>query len=180
VTGATALKSPSFLDFFPTPVCKDAEYTKKDQGVTRLMPEEWYRKLSKVCKEVATVYILIERPMITPYRFKQSMSAIRCLEAQLIVLQMLNAKYGNIYYRYIDSKEWQGAMIPRASGDELKDASTALAINNFVEFHPQLMKSDGDAPVMLLYMIDRTKWFAKEPWRIPGQKKKVVPHDLRK
>jgi len=180
VSGAVALRSPYFLDFFPTPVYNDLEYTKKQQFLNRLDQPLFYQPLALACSQAATVYILLERPMINFRRFKQSMSAIRCLEAQLTVLQQLEKEYGNIFYRYIDSKEWQGAMIPRASGEGLKDASTALAIKHFPEFHPQLMKSDGDAPVMLLYMMERTKWFAKEPWRIPGQKKKVIPYDFRK
>lgn len=178
VTGAVAVNSSDYVDFFKTPTVDDIQYTKKPQGVTRLDGGTLYRALAKAAKCSYRVYILIERPLVNPRRFIPSMSAVRCLEATLVVLGMLNDKYGNIYYRYIDSREWQGAMIPRVTGDALKTASTKLAIERFPDWHMQLMRQDGDAPCMLLYMLERTKWMGREKWRIPNQKAMVIPHGI--
>lgn len=64
-------------------------------------------------------FCMIERPLVNPGRFKATISAIRCLEATLILLEERG-----IPYSYIDSKEWQKALLPSGlKGDELKRAA---------------------------------------------------------
>jgi len=50
---------------------------------------------------------LIERPMVNPDRFDATVSALRALEATIIVLENLN-----IPYEYCDSKAWQKKLLP--------------------------------------------------------------------
>lgn len=89
-------------------------------------------------KEQIKVYI--ERPMVNPGRFKATVSALRCLEATLIVLEELN-----LAYEYEDSKGWQKAMLPAGlKGEELKEASVNVAKRIF----PGLAIKDGDSLLM--------------------------------
>ena len=88
-----------------TPVKKCLNYTKKKEFLNRLDGVA----LAEMLKPFADACIVaIERPMLNPSRWKASVSALRCDEATLIVLEMLN-----IPYRYIDSKEWQSEMLPK-------------------------------------------------------------------
>jgi hypothetical protein len=168
VTGAVATLHNAIVSFFPTPVMKEQDYTKKVKGITRILPWVLYNHLEHMCIGAGRVYILLERPMVNHRRFVQSASAVRAHEATLIVFSMLQAKYGNVRYKVIDSKEWQASMIPRAKGDDLKPASTMLATEKFPEYSLELMKNDGDALCILLYMIERDKWIHSGIWRTPN------------
>ena len=66
------------------------------------------------------IRVICERPMINPTRWKASMSAIRCWEAQLIILEVLG-----VSHQFVDSKEWQKMMLPKGikGSDEQKKAS---------------------------------------------------------
>ena len=89
----------------PTPVHKCLNYTKKKEFLQRLDGVA----LAEMLKPYADACIVaIERPMVNPMRWKATVSALRCDEATLIVLELLN-----IPYRYIDSKEWQSVMLPK-------------------------------------------------------------------
>lgn len=93
---------------------------------------------------------LLERPMINSLRFKSSISAARCLEATLIVLEDLS-----IPYRYIDSKEWQGIMLPAGTAKErLKLASDCVC----KRLYPNLTLTkagNGDSVLMARYAVDK-------------------------
>jgi len=58
--------------------------------------------------------------MVDPHRFVATASALRALEATLIVIEMLNLEY-----TYIDSKEWQCEFISSAimGHEKMKEAS---------------------------------------------------------
>ncbi len=173
VTGAVAIKSTDYENFFPTPVYRDRNYTKKESTVTRVNGPLLYEHLALACACSHKVFILLERPLVNPRGFfTATMSAVRCLEAQLVVFEMLQREYMNVYYRYIDSKEWQSAMVPRAKGTEqLKEASTVRAFMEYPQYSSVLHTQDGDALCILQYMIDRKKWITSSPWRVPGQLK---------
>jgi len=117
-------------------------YTKTKQYITRVDFEELCNILFKwKGKGQAT----IERPMVNPGRFKTTMSAMRSLEALLIALEMVQ-----IPYLYIDSKEWQKALLPSGlKGDELKKASMDIGIRLFPGCKDEI-KKQGDADAMLI------------------------------
>jgi hypothetical protein len=72
-----------------------------------------------VREEIEKVIAYIERPMVNPTRFQATASALRALEATLIILEELK-----IPYIYVDSKEWQKDLLPKElKGEELKEAS---------------------------------------------------------
>ncbi len=109
VTGSVCiLDEAGALKYYgPTPVRKCLNYTKAKEFINRVIGTKLYDIL-KPYADNAT--LIIERPMITPQRWKASVSALRCDEATLIVLELLN-----ISYEYVDSKQWQVPMLPKRS-----------------------------------------------------------------
>ena len=91
----------------PTPIHRCLNYTKKKEFLNRVDGAELHRMLKPYADSCS---LIIERPMVNPQRWKASVSAIRCDEATLIVLELLN-----ISYQYVDSKEWQSTMLPKRS-----------------------------------------------------------------
>jgi hypothetical protein len=146
VSGSVAIidESGSLKDFFPTPVFRDLNYTKKKAWVNRvdtmLLAEFLYK-----FKEDSTV--ALERPMVNPGRFNATVSALRALEATLIVLE------GNkIPYKFIDSKEWQKTMLPSGlQGEELKWASNAVCKRLFPDTEVK-RPGDGDSILIAEYL----------------------------
>lgn len=119
----------------------EQDYCKQKRHLTRLKARRMFNVLSFL-KGRPNVHVMLERPMVNPTRFRASVSAIRCLEATLIVLQDL------LYLpiEYIDSKAWQKEMLPMGctGGPELKRASKDLGIRRFPQFTKQITKV-GDA-----------------------------------
>lgn len=117
VTGSIGMvSSEGFYQYNKMPVKRELNYTKSKQWLHRVDGTGLqfilgaYEKI-RIC--------LIERPMINPGRWKATVSAIRCLEATLITLEDLN-----ITRQYIDSREWQKALLPSGlEKEELKEAS---------------------------------------------------------
>ena len=115
--------------FIKTPTMTEQNYTKAKQNVTRVN--------CSVLKEVLEVYswsnvmVVMERPMINPTRFKATTSALRCLEAELIIIELL--RYPHVY---IDSKEWQRIMLPKGikGSDEQKRVSLDIGNRLFPQF----------------------------------------------
>ena len=122
VTGSISIVNSDGKVFYysNTPVQRRLNYTKTKQYLNRLDGV----KLAQGLKDVFLNYgneikCLIERPMINPGRFKATLSAIRCLESTLCVLESLG-----IPYEFCDSKEWQKIMLPKGlQKEELKFAS---------------------------------------------------------
>ncbi len=106
-------------EFFITPVKKEQDYTKAKKMINRVQPLE-LAELFKFVGEGSMV--MIERPMINSTRFNASMSAIRCFEATITILETLG-----LPYQVEDSKAWQKALLPVGiTGDDLKTASKSV------------------------------------------------------
>lgn len=105
---------------YQTPVERRLDYTKKAKWLNRLDACTFYFILQDcVGAELGGQRIVvIERPMVNPQRWNASLSAIRCLEAQLTLLELMS-----IQYRFIDSREWQRGLLP--SGLEKEDLKRA-------------------------------------------------------
>jgi hypothetical protein len=122
VTGAITILSNEndIMLHEKTPVTKCLNYTKKKAFVNRVN----FREFKKFLRNAGNnTFCFIERPMIDPKRWPATVSAIRCLEATMIILEELE-----IPYQFIDSKEWQKELLP--SGlvkDELKTAADSVA-----------------------------------------------------
>ena len=112
-----------------TPVKKEQDYTKAKKQVTRLDCVAFKAILDQF--DHKDIYVFMERPMINPTRWTASMSAMRCWEATLIMLESLG-----ISHQFIDSKEWQREMLPKGikGSDEQKKASFDIGNRIFPQF----------------------------------------------
>jgi len=117
-----------------TPTMKLLHYTKQKQYFTRIDTPALEAAFTKILdyalsvnKVLLPAFVLLERPMVNPTRFKATESAVRSYEATLIVIERLK-----IGYRVVDSKEWQKKMLPEGlKGPELKKASLAVGKRTF-------------------------------------------------
>ena len=115
--------------FVHTPIKKEQNYTKAKKIVSRLDCTAFLDIVKQ--KEDAEVTVLLERPLVNPTRFVATTTALRCFEAELILLETL--RYRIIY---IDSKEWQSKMLPKGikGSDELKKLSLDVGNRLFPQF----------------------------------------------
>ncbi len=134
--------------FLPTPVIGVRDYTKEVQYCKRV---DWRKLFEYLPKENAVA--VLERPLVNPKAFVATKSALRALEATIIVLEMLH-----IPYEFIDSKEWQREFI--SSGiigrEDLKKASKEIAIKYF-PYHEYLIEKHGDGDSLLLALYYKNK-----------------------
>jgi len=132
--------------FYKMPVISQQDYTKKKKRIHRIAFNAFKDIVRFVCDNEANVEIAIERPMINSTRFNASMSAARALEATLCVLEDLG-----IGFRYIDSKEWQKAVLPLGlkGSEQLKRASKEIGIRLYPQF-TKLITSCKDADGLLI------------------------------
>lgn len=106
--------------FMNTPTKKEQDYTKSKKLITRLDYSKFMSIFSKYNKNDIT--FLIERPLVNPTRFAATTSALRCHEAELIMVEIMGCRH-----MFIDSKEWQKELLPKGcSGDDLKTASLSI------------------------------------------------------
>jgi len=97
-----------------------------------------------------------------PLFFQASISAVRALEATLIVLESLN-----LGYDYVDSKIWQKHFFPKGKkGTELKKYSLELGSRKWPKFTEAIAKQkDADG----LFIAEYCKVYHQEPNNEPKQ-----------
>lgn len=123
-----------------TPVKKCLNYTKKKGFINRI-DSLIFKTL--IAQAGGNTFVMIERPMVNPGRFAATISAIRCLEATELLLEELQ-----IPYQFIDSKEWQKAMLPSGlKKEELKFAASDVA----KRLYPRLKIVNADCLLIALY-----------------------------
>jgi len=143
VTGSIFILKDNDIYYTPTPVKIEQSYTKKKQLITRIDCDKLHRWLSGVITTSKGIFCLVERPMVNPGRFKATASALRALEATMIVLEQLNIPFG-----FIDSKEWQRILLPQGvKKDGLKKAATDVARRLF----PEVTVKDVDSLLIAEY-----------------------------
>lgn len=133
---------------YKLPVKKELSYTKEAKNISRINFEDLCSIIEEVYNNTKDKSLLagLERPMVNGARFNASLSAVRALEATLIVLE----KY-KIPYQYIDSKEWQKELLPKGlkGTDQLKQASLDIGKRLF----PNLkLKKDADGLLIAEYL----------------------------
>ena len=144
VSGSIGIITPYDVSYIKIPVKKELNYTKTKKWLNRIDTEELYNMLHPNETEYIKVYI--ERPMVNPGRFQATASALRALEATLIVLEKL--KYP---YKYLDSKEWQKEFLPKElKGEELKEASLQIGKRMFPKVDLKGFK-DADGLLIAAY-----------------------------
>lgn len=135
-TGSIGVITENNVYFIPTPIKKVQDYTKRRKDISRLDTEEFkiFLKQCGVYKNNSICYI--ERPLVNPTRFYATESALRILEAELIVLEELE-----IPYIFLDSKEWQKKILPQGTkGEDLKRMSKEIGIRLYPQFREMIEK----------------------------------------
>lgn len=131
--------------FVETPIKKEQSYTKKKQEISRV---DFGKLMTFLMEntEPGQRFAVLERPMVNPQMFKTSGNALRCLEAQLILLEQLE-----IPFIYVDSKQWQRDLLPAGTkgSPELKKASKDIGGRLFPQ-HADLIRKHKDADGILL------------------------------
>ena len=150
-SGSIAILFTDETSFYaPTPVKEEQSYTKSKNIIKRLDHKAFKTLLQDQLFVKSTdgdfiqkgpIHVSAERPMINPMRFKASVLAARCLEAQLVILEQLG-----LPVEYVDSKQWQKAMLPAGlEKDELKTASRDIGRRLFPQHK---ITKDADALLM--------------------------------
>lgn len=147
-----------FLDsgdsvFFKTPVIKCLSYTKEPQHIHRIDWQVLQDKLANITNWDEAI-ALIERPLVNPRMFKATQSALRSLEATIIVFELLG-----IDYSYTDSKCWQREFLSSAvlGHDEMKKASKEVGLQMFPE-HKEMILKHGDADGLFIGRFCQMKY----------------------
>jgi len=88
--------------------------------------------------------------MVNPGRFNATLSAMRALEAMQIFLEGRRVPYG-----FIDSKEWQKALLPAGikGSEELKDAADTVCRRLFPKI--AVCKGGGDSLLIAHYLKNK-------------------------
>ena len=138
--------------YYMTPVFIEQSYTKTKQNISRIKGIDLYTILKPFSENA---YCIIERPMVNPGRFKATVSALRALEATLIIIEQLQ-----IPYQYIDSKEWQKELLPKnIKGDiDLKRISMDIGKRLF-PLHKNLIEKHKDADGLLIAEYGKRKGY---------------------
>ena len=151
VTGTIGIIVPSGSYFYEIPVKKEQNYTKKKGNISRVVGTALKEMLAPFVN--SNTMIQIERPMVNPGRFAATTSALRALEAVLIVVEQLG-----LAYEYIDSKEWQKVLLPQGSKKEqLKEDSKNIGCRLFPQ-HRELIEKHKDADGILIAEFCRRKF----------------------
>lgn len=149
VSGSIGILHPCHSEFVKTPVTFGQDYVKRSQNVTRCNVPVLRDMLEAHVKHASRSFILIERPMVNPRMFKATVSAVRCLESQWILMDELAKKYGTVF-GFVDSKEWQKKQLPvGAKGPELKLRSLQVGCRLFPE-HSESISKQKDADGILI------------------------------
>lgn len=103
---------------YHTPIKKEQDYTKAKKNISRIDVGSFIQIINQYNHN--DIRVICERPMVNPTRWTASMTAIRCWEAQLVVLEVLG-----LSHQFVDSKEWQRMLLPKGiqGANELKKAS---------------------------------------------------------
>ena len=127
-----------------TPVFSEQSYTREKKNISRIDTKKLEEFFSMISQGInpSDILVVIERPMVNPMRFAASCSALRALEATLIIVE----RFG-FARMYCDSRAWQKKMLPQGcKGDELKRASEDIGLRLFPSLEKIITKhTDADA-----------------------------------
>lgn len=149
VTGSICLMDElgTNAQMFKVPTISEQDYTIKIQNVTRLDGARFIEIL-KIYPVEFLRFAYIENPLVQPARFKATMSGIRCMEAQLICLRILN-----VGRQFIPPRIWQkeilGTGLSKAKEVQLKQLSSDIGKRLYPQFS-QFIDKQKDADALLI------------------------------
>lgn len=127
--------------YFPIPTKRMLNYQKsKEAYINRVDIWEAKKQIQNVIGD-EPAKILLERPMVNPERFIPTTSALRALEATVILLESLG-----LGYEYVDSKAWQKEFFPKGEkGTDLKLLSREVGVRKYPKLREAILKhKDAD------------------------------------
>lgn len=145
VTGAYCIfvgDRAKFLNLMP--VNRVTNYTKKEQFIQRIDNEELYYQIKYQIKTflvhyhyIDSVTFLMERPMINPTRFKQSISAARAFENTLVAFERVERTFCNnpisFSLHFTNDKEWKEHFRFPKKVDKKKIVERVLSYKDFFD-----------------------------------------------
>lgn len=143
ISGTVAIMNiDGSVEFYQTPKTMQQDYTKAKKNVSRVDAKEMYR----ILQSDQPTHVCLERPMVNPTMFQSTLSAVRALEATLIILEILGFSY-----EFIDSRQWQKVLLPSGcvGKENLKKASMDIGVRLFPE-HKELIEKHKDADGLLI------------------------------
>ena len=155
-TGTIGIISNRGYYMYETPVEKRLNYTKKKQFISMLDIFEFQKMIYAFIADCVigsgdqkSMIAVIERPLVNPSMFTATMNAVRLMQSQITILEMMG-----ISYMFIDSKEWQRVMLPEGTKGtpELKLASKDVGIRLFPDCRDIITKhKDADGLLIAEY-----------------------------
>jgi len=124
----------------------EQDYTKTKRNITRVSPGQLRQFLNQFRSGADKVHVMMERPMTNANRYRATISAHRCLECFLIILESLGFSF-----EYIDSRQWQKDLLPNGTkgAPALKEASKDIGLRLFPEHRDKILKQ-GDADGLMI------------------------------
>jgi hypothetical protein len=154
--GVALLGPNNEVKYEKLPIKKELSYTKEEHHITRLDAWKLQDLLIKWNSPTHNTLAVFERPMINPMRFRASISAVRCLEAELIIVEKMGYRI-----QYVDSKQWQHALLPGVVGSpELKKASLELGKKLFPSIK---LKKDADSLLIAYWAMHQHRLEQTKP-----------------
>lgn len=156
VTGSIGIITPTEILFTETFTKSQLSYTKEKQNITRIdgpkLTDYFLQHLPEDLRP--NTLFLFERPLTGMFSAKALNSAMRSMEATLIILELLS-----IPYVWLDSKSWQSELLPHGikGTDALKAASKDVGIRRFPQFK-ELIQKHKDADGILIAEYCRMKY----------------------
>jgi hypothetical protein len=154
VSGSIGIIKQSRATMLLMPTRSELSYTKVKRNITRINWQALRELLLENCPLGTVnvwgggglVKVFLERPMVNPMRFQATASALRAMEATLLVLEMFK-----LPLQYVDSREWQKVMLPSGikGADQLKRASHDIGCRLFPHLSA-LIDKHGDADGVLM------------------------------
>jgi hypothetical protein len=145
-SGTIGVITPHQTYFFKTPVFRELDFQKtKAKYLNRFDGYVCHRALT-ACEMTGRKLCCMERPFSNGKAYNASTIALRCWEAQLIMLKQMG-----IPRTTVDSKPWQAMLLPAGvkGSKQLKEASKHVGMRLFPE-HEELIKRHGDADGILI------------------------------
>lgn len=154
VSGSIGIVKQHNAQMLAMPTRSELSYTKAKRNITRINWQELRGLFLEHCPlgsvnvrgSGGIVHVLLERPMVNPTRFQATASALRAMEATLVVIEMFK-----LPLQYVDSRQWQKEMLPSGlkGADQLKKASHDIGMRMFPHL-AAIIDKHGDADGLLM------------------------------
>lgn len=130
--------------FIPTPVIRTRNYTVEKHYLNRI---DWKTMMDNI---PIGGMVYLEKPMINNKRWTATQSALRSIEATLVVLEYLGYEKDKSYW-FLDSKTWQKEFLSSAliGEEEMKKGSMEVGLKLFPS-NGRFIEKHGDADGLLI------------------------------